>query len=147
MGVRFVKKDYMIHVQIKEREFKSNSTDNRGSWKELKSFDYDDNMKKYYKIHDELIKIELKLGTDYGHPKKIHFDDLMAPKGYVVTGVRFRFAGDSLIHPSYKSGAIQLQIRVTPFDYATGLNRNFEKSRWIGQPTMRARYNVFCCVN
>ncbi|XP_053595015.1 uncharacterized protein LOC128667752 [Microplitis demolitor] len=139
VGVRFVKKDYMIHVQIKEREFKSNSTDNRGSWKELKSFDYDDNMKKYYKIHDELIKIELKLGTDYGHPKKIHFDDLMAPKGYVVTGVRFRFAGDSLIHPSYKSGAIQLQIRVTPFDYATGLNRNFEKSRWIGQPTMRAR--------
>lgn len=53
--------------------------------------------------------------------RAFNLDTVIARKGYLVTGVRFRI--------SY--GHLTLQIRATEFDYATGQLTNVENSQWI----------------
>ncbi|CAD6233945.1 GSCOCG00007422001-RA-CDS [Cotesia congregata] len=137
VGVRFVKKDYMIHVQVKERQFFANISDS-ADWKKLENFDYYDDLKAYVRKHNSVNHM-LYEGADYGHPEFINFDDVIAPANHVITGVRFRFAEDSFEEPRFKSGSIQLQIRVTPFDYAKGLV-NIEKTRWIAPKEVPMRF-------
>ncbi|XP_057333036.1 uncharacterized protein LOC130672453 [Microplitis mediator] len=73
----------------------------------------------------------MQLGIDYALPETINFDDLIAPEGFVVTGIRFRFAGDSLDFPKLTAGAIELQVRVTPYDYVSGKLINHDQTHWI----------------
>ncbi|XP_074093781.1 uncharacterized protein LOC141524035 [Cotesia typhae] len=127
VGVRFIKKDYMIHVQVKERSFFANISDG-ANWKKLENFDYYNHLQAYIRKH-----------IDYGHPESINFDDVIAPTDHVVTGIRFRFAEDSFENPKFKSGSIQLQIRVTPFDYAKGLV-NVEKTHWMAPKEVPIRF-------
>ncbi|XP_008545240.2 uncharacterized protein LOC103569641 isoform X1 [Microplitis demolitor] len=131
VGVRFIKKSYMIHVQIKEGKLKSRGSVNELSWRELEKFDYNDETEKYYVQQINESWSPLILGVDYGHPRTINFDDLFAPEDYVVTGVRFRFAMDSLDSPELKESPIELQIRVTPFDYLEGKIINHNQTHWI----------------
>lgn len=121
----------MIHVQIKEGKLKSRGSVNELSWRELEKFDYNDETEKYYVQQINESWSPLILGVDYGHPRTINFDDLFAPEDYVVTGVRFRFAMDSLDSPELKESPIELQIRVTPFDYLEGKIINHNQTHWI----------------
>ncbi|XP_044585893.1 uncharacterized protein LOC123265961 [Cotesia glomerata] len=127
VGVRFVESGNMIHVQIKEKDFTSNEA---GVWKSLEDVYFHKLERTFYVTTHNLNFYDMKLSRDYAHPQAIAFDDLMAPKGFVVTGVRFRFAGDSAEDPK-NTGLIQLQIRVTPFDYVNRKLINLNETRWI----------------
>ncbi|XP_008559058.2 uncharacterized protein LOC103579442 [Microplitis demolitor] len=130
VGVRFAKKDNVIHVQIKEGKVNPYGRINKSRWKEVEDF-YRVYPDKYYVKIDDLYVKKLKLGVDFGKPEIVNFDDLIASEGYVVTGVRFRFAGDSFIKPKLDNGAIQLQIRITPLDFMGGKLINHDQTHWI----------------
>ncbi|XP_044578454.1 uncharacterized protein LOC123261054 isoform X2 [Cotesia glomerata] len=131
VGVRFVKKDNMIHVQIKEAELDSNLKDEGFSvWKELENFYYDKYLDQYVLIVNS-IKGSLSLGLDYGHPERMNIDDLIAPSGFVITGVRFRYAGDSFHSPHVKFGAVELQTRVSAYDVIEKKISNDPLTHWI----------------
>lgn len=53
--------------------------------------------------------------------RAFNLDTVTAPKGYLVTGVRFYIS----------NGHISLQIRATEFNYATGQLKNVENSQWL----------------
>ncbi|CAG5084209.1 Protein of unknown function [Cotesia congregata] len=131
-SVQFTEQDYMIHIQTMEAQFSQSSQMGDDRWKPLENFDYDEATEQYYIINRNGTHIPLLLGVDYARPEIMDLDNVMAPRGYVVTGVRFRFAGDSLEKPKLKTGPIQLQIRVTPFDFIRGKLINLDKTHWIG---------------
>lgn len=97
------------------------------SWKELENIQYNETAKTFYNSENTV----LKPGIDYGHPKIVNFDDLIAPRGYVITGVRLGFAVDKFKKPDLEAAAIELHIRVTPFDYNTGKLINLTQTHWI----------------
>ncbi|XP_057321479.1 uncharacterized protein LOC130665191 [Microplitis mediator] len=130
MGVRFVRQDYMIHVQIKESRLGQIGYNLYDPWKKLEDFDYDQKTEKYF-IKNLNGSKTLTMGIDYGHPEVMNFDDLIAPEGFVVTGVRFRFARDSLDLPGLKSNPVELQIRVSPFDYMEKKIINHDQTHWM----------------
>ncbi|XP_074115644.1 uncharacterized protein LOC141538184 [Cotesia typhae] len=78
--------------------------------------EYNEKAQNYHIIHENGTVTTLIPGVDYGHPETMLLDDVIAPVGHVVTGVRFKIAGD-LKEPPVRSGPIQMQIRVTPFDF------------------------------
>ncbi|XP_057328817.1 uncharacterized protein LOC130669770 [Microplitis mediator] len=127
VGVRFVESNHMIHVQIKEKHMEKPGFTSPDSWKELENFQYNETGKNFYNSDNTV----LEPGIDYGHPKSVNFDDLIAPKGYVITGVRLRFAVDGDNKPDLEAAAIELHIRVTPFDYFTGKLINLTQTHWI----------------
>ncbi|XP_057333033.1 uncharacterized protein LOC130672450 [Microplitis mediator] len=131
VGVRFIKKDYMIQVQIKEGKLKPRRYKDHGVWKETEKIVYKEEYKMFMVPNDDETMSQMQLGNDYAVPETINFDDLIAPEGFVVTGVRFRFAGDSLDFPKLTTGAIELQVRVTPFDYVSGTLINHNQTHWI----------------
>ncbi|XP_074097455.1 uncharacterized protein LOC141526368 [Cotesia typhae] len=131
VGVRFIKKDNLMHVQIKEAKLDSSLKNVEFSvWKELEDFHYDEYLDQYVVIVNSK-KSSLALGLDYGHPESINFDDLIAPTGFVITGVRFRYAGDSFDSPHLKFGAVELQIRVSAFDVVEKKISNDPLTHWI----------------
>ncbi|XP_057333035.1 uncharacterized protein LOC130672452 [Microplitis mediator] len=138
VGVRFAKKDNVIHVQIKEGKVNPNGWINESRWKEVEKFHRLYPNKYYVETEESHLKM-LNLGVDFGNPEIVNFDDLIALEGYVITGVRFRFAGDSLIKPQVKNGAIQLQIRITPLEYISGKLINHKPSHWIAPEPKESR--------
>ncbi|XP_057321399.1 uncharacterized protein LOC130665129 [Microplitis mediator] len=127
VGVRFVESNHMIHVQIREKHMEKFGFTSPDSWKELENIQYNETGKNFYNSDNTV----LKPGIDYGHPKIVNFDDLIAPRGYVITGVRLRFAVDGDKKPDLDAAAIELHIRVTPFDYFTGKLINLTQTHWI----------------
>ncbi|RZF46900.1 hypothetical protein LSTR_LSTR014934 [Laodelphax striatellus] len=54
--------------------------------------------------------------------RALDLDDIVAPSGYVMTGVKFRKLGTHL----------NLEVRMTPFNFTTGqLIKPHKKSEWI----------------
>ncbi|XP_074093615.1 uncharacterized protein LOC141523933 [Cotesia typhae] len=81
----------------------------------------------------------LKLGVDYTRPESVNFDNLVAPDGFVVTGVKFKRVTDSSFNLQLKDVRVQLQIRVTPYDYITGKLINLERTFWISGDSKKLR--------
>ncbi|XP_074112286.1 uncharacterized protein LOC141535991 [Cotesia typhae] len=52
VGIRFAKKDFMIHVQIKERQLRRRRLNDSGTWKELESFDVNEQTGKFFFINN-----------------------------------------------------------------------------------------------
>ncbi|XP_057322039.1 uncharacterized protein LOC130665599 [Microplitis mediator] len=128
VGVRFIESNHMIHVQIKEKQINSsNDYYHQYPWKELENIQYNETGKNFYNSDNTV----LKPGIDYGHPKIVNFDDLIAPKSYVITGIRVRFADGGFKKPDLEAAAIELNIRVTPCDYNTGKLINLTQTHWI----------------
>uniref|UniRef100_A0A1B6C7S2 Uncharacterized protein n=1 Tax=Clastoptera arizonana TaxID=38151 RepID=A0A1B6C7S2_9HEMI len=112
VGIRFVKNNGIIHLQIQEGDMLPFASVNDSSiqWKP---------------VDDYTIKNEgVKEGVDYlmlsYKNRAIDFDDLKAPEGYVVTGVKFRSVGSH----------VNLEIQASPFNFTTG-QLDHTKSMWI----------------
>lgn len=101
-GLRFVKKNRVIHIQIQEGELESRGLINASTlnWKPVSE----------YKLLDRGIRNGLDYHTLSWDKRAIDLDDLIAPISHVVTGVRFRVIGTHL----------NLEIRVTEADFTTG---------------------------
>ncbi|XP_074093605.1 uncharacterized protein LOC141523925 isoform X1 [Cotesia typhae] len=120
MGVRFVKKGSLIHVQIKEGQLKSYGI-RKAYWKPLETFTLSGIPKKFFVINRNSVMRQMIKGVDYGEAKFVNFDDMIAPEGFVVTGVRFGVSRNHYNKDRGMAGAIQLEIRVSPYDYVKGL--------------------------
>ncbi|XP_014242049.1 uncharacterized protein LOC106662462 [Cimex lectularius] len=124
-GLRFVKKNKIIHLQIQQGTLLKNGAINVSTvaWRAVDDYKTDDD--------------GIKAGVDYHvltwEQRAIDLDDLIAPEGYVLTGVRFRRIG----------GHLNLEIKVTKMDFKNGtLVNNGKKTMWIGNDnTDGAHYN------
>ncbi|KAK9883216.1 hypothetical protein WA026_001406 [Henosepilachna vigintioctopunctata] len=116
-GLRFVKKNRIIHLQIQQGTLGpfgiiiSNST----GWKEVED----------YRIHDRSVYS----GRDYHiltwEKRALDLDDLVADANHVLTGVKFKEIGSHL----------NFEIYTTPFNFSTGkLIEPLEKSVWKDNP-------------
>ncbi|XP_046744714.1 uncharacterized protein LOC124410410 isoform X2 [Diprion similis] len=100
-GIKFVKVNGMIHLQIEQGQLlESGTIGNVTEWKPVEKFSIYDN--------------GVNEGTDFltlsWHQRAIDLDDLKAPPGHLMTGVKFR-----------KLGAhVNLEIMTTPFNFTTG---------------------------
>ncbi|XP_046619021.1 uncharacterized protein LOC124304604 isoform X3 [Neodiprion virginianus] len=121
-GIKFVKVNKMIHIQIEQGQLLASGTiSNVTEWKPVES----------YSIYSDGV-IE---GTDFltlsWHQRAIDLDDLKAPPGHLLTGVKFR-----------KLGAhINLEIMTTPFNFTTGILINPDtQSIWHGNDNTDATW-------
>ncbi|XP_057325759.1 uncharacterized protein LOC130667878 [Microplitis mediator] len=129
VGVKFIKKDGMIHIQIKESKLlPDGKVDmNNASWKPLGNHS---NLDEFAANLDHKKDFNgLIAGRDFGYSDKLNLDDVVVAEDYVITGVRFRFAGDSLENPMLTDGPIELQIKVTLFNYDVG--ELYDVSSWV----------------
>ncbi|XP_057333334.1 uncharacterized protein LOC130672679 isoform X2 [Microplitis mediator] len=142
VSIKFVKTLSMIQIQIYEGTLMPFGRISLDQWKPLENISYDERAEKYYVTNKEGWQFPLLLGAHYAHPEIMNFDDIIAPSGSVVTGVRFRFAEDLFTYSQFKSLAIQLQIRVTPFDFVGGKLVDIDETRWIATESQNTRYEL-----
>jgi hypothetical protein len=122
-GLRFHKKNRIIHLQIQEGELlemgQINSTNTR--WVPLPD----------YTILDKGIKKGRDYHTMTHESRHMDLDDLIAPFAHVATGVRFRMVGRHL----------NLEMRVSEIDFASGKIIEPEKSFWVGNDHTSSIYD------
>lgn len=114
-GVALTKRNGMIQFMIAERELTEfgtvNGTHIEYAWKLAEQFVPNDN--------------NSRAGIDYHtltyENRSINLDLIIGPDGLVVTGVRFK---------TNSKGHLQLEVRFTEFDHATGKLVNLDRSYW-----------------
>ncbi|XP_046993207.1 uncharacterized protein LOC124605512 isoform X1 [Schistocerca americana] len=114
-GMRFTKVKRVIHLQIREGQLEPFGGINASSirWRPV------DN----YSITDPKVENGKDYKTLSWEQRAIDLDDLEAPPGHVLTGVRFRPVGTHL----------NLEIMVSPFNFTSGnLIKPQEQAMWIG---------------
>ncbi|XP_030758643.1 uncharacterized protein LOC115884266 [Sitophilus oryzae] len=114
-GLRFVKKNRIIHLQIQEGELLPGLNVNASSvtWKPVED----------YKITDRKVFNGQDFHTLTWEKRALDLDDLEADDGYVMTGVRFKEIGTHL----------NFEIYTTKFDFDTGKLKP-EHSTWKDNP-------------
>uniref|UniRef100_A0AAR5PBK7 Uncharacterized protein n=1 Tax=Dendroctonus ponderosae TaxID=77166 RepID=A0AAR5PBK7_DENPD len=114
-GLRFVKKNRVIHLQIQEGELLPRLGINASSvaWKPVED----------YKITDRKIFNGQDYHTLTWEKRRIDLDDLEADDGHVLTGVRFKEIGSHL----------NFEIYTTRFNFETG-KLTPELSKWLDNP-------------
>lgn len=118
-GLRFIKHNRIIHLQIEQGQLLPASSINSTSriWRPV------DN----YKTTDDRIYE----GADYhkitNEKRSIDLDDIVAPMGFLVTGIRFHESENHL----------KLEARVTQYNYTTGI-LIVNSSRWIKNDDSRS---------
>ncbi|KAG7208962.1 hypothetical protein KM043_015131 [Ampulex compressa] len=112
-GIKLTKYNQIIHMQIQEGKLLPRGTINSTSvaWKPLDKFS----------ILDRDVRKDVDYHTLVWEKRALDLDDLLPPQNHLLTGVRFRMVGTRL----------NLEIRVTPFNFTTGVLINpMEKSYW-----------------
>lgn len=113
-GMRFVKKNRIIHLIVQQGTLlPRGQIDNTTlEWLEAESYN--------------ILSPNVRNGRDYhtlSYDNRIlDLDDLIVEPSYVLTGVRFRLLGSHL----------NMEIRMTEMDFATGKLVDPDKSIWIG---------------
>lgn len=115
-GLRFVKKNRIVHVQIQEAEALARGQVNTTTlrWKPVEIMFITDKRK------DSLDSTEDYATLRY-EERALDLDDLNAPVDHVVTGVRFRKLG----------GNLNLEMQVSPINFTSG-EINPRLSAWVG---------------
>ncbi|KAG8034395.1 hypothetical protein G9C98_007471, partial [Cotesia typhae] len=123
LDLKFVIKNNTIYVKIKEGKLLPHGKidNNSVSWKALDNCSIYDQFTfcTYPRKMGEAFNLTTA-AKDFGYPESLNLGDVKASTESVVTGVRFRFAGDFNSNPKYKNGSVEMQIRLTDFDYPTG---------------------------
>ncbi|KAG8040147.1 hypothetical protein G9C98_000717 [Cotesia typhae] len=134
VGLRFVKKDFMLHIQIAEARLmpEGQLDPSTFTWKALENFEFKEQEQKFYIKSSSGSMKALSLGKDWGQASSINLDDVMAPQDYIVTGVRFRYTRDNLDCPVIdQSSSLELQLQVRRLNFADGYVFKFYKPQWI----------------
>lgn len=114
-GIRFVKVDRVVHIQIQEGETLPQGAVNTSTlnWRPITPV----NIPKY---REDSLEDGPGYATLRYEERALDLDDLLAPEGYVITGLRFRKLG----------GHINLEAQVSPIDFSTGLI-NVDRANWM----------------
>jgi len=111
-GVRFVKMNGVVHIQIQEAVLERYGHINQSSmsWQPVDNF----------KVNDAVESKDYMKMTYY--KRAMDLDDLTAPPEHVITGLKFRMVGSHL----------NLEIRATPINFTSGeLIEPGKKDLWI----------------
>ena len=79
----------------------------------------------FFNIDDLDIEENVDFVTLTYENRSINLDLVTVPKGWLVTGVRFRVTN---------VGHITLDVRATPFDFITGKLKDLTSSMWVSNP-------------
>lgn len=114
-GVRFVKKNRIVHIQIQEGEAlpRGMVNDSTIHWQPVIEVTVN-------KDQEESIEDGLGYATLSYRERALDLDDLNAPDGHVITGLRFRKLG----------GHLNLEAQASPIEFSTGLI-DAERAIWI----------------
>lgn len=114
-GVRFVKKDRVLHIQIQEGEALPQGSVNETTlqWQPI-------NPIKVPSGQQETAEDGLGYAALRYEERALDLDDLVAPKGHVITGLRFRKLG----------GHLNLEAQASPIDFMTG-SIDSERAIWL----------------
>lgn len=114
-GVRFVKTNRIVHIQIQDGVALPRGLVNESSlvWQSITPVEI---------LKDDEKSMEDGLGyaTLRYEERALDLDDLQAPKGHVITGLRFRKLG----------GHLNLEAQASPIDFTTGII-DTERTVWI----------------
>ena len=127
-GIRFVKKNGVIHLEIQQAKAlrEGNIDQDSRVWIEAENIDVKNDTQKdlgYFK-------------TMSYEERALDLDQLQAPQGYVITGVRLRDLG----------GHLNLEIRVTPIRFSSG-ELIKERTIWIGNDNTPVTINQRTMLN
>ena len=105
-GVRFVKINRIVHIQIQEGKALPRGTVNATTlrWRPVTPLEIPKN-------REELIEDGPGYATLRYEERALDLDDLVAPNGHVITGLRFRKLG----------GHLNLEVQASPIDFASGV--------------------------
>ncbi|KAI9565211.1 hypothetical protein GHT06_008993 [Daphnia sinensis] len=114
-GVRFVKKDRVLHIQIQEGEALPQGSVNETTlqWQPITPITIPSSQQ-------ETAADGLGYATLRYEERALDLDDLVAPKGHVITGLRFRKLG----------GHLNLEAQASPIDFMTG-SIDSERAIWL----------------
>lgn len=121
-GLRFVKKNRIIHLQVQEGKLLPRGTIDPNS---LHWIPVDD-----YKITDRDVYNDRDYRTLSWEKRAVDLDDLKTNDGYLLTGVRFKAIGSHL----------NFEIYMTAFDFESG-RLVPEKSQWKDNPNTDSSLN------
>lgn len=123
-GVMFTKQNGIIHLAIAERTLlpygQAETTSEHSFYEPWKS-SYE-----FFNIDDSDIEENVDYFTLTYENRSINLDVVSVPKGFLVTGVRFRV--------EINTGHIILEVRATPFDFITGKLKDLTDSMWMSNP-------------
>ena len=127
VGIRFVKKNRVIHMEIEQATAlgEGDILQESREWVEPPTLD----------VNNDTTSQQIMTMTY--EQRALDIDKLEAPPGYVITGIRFRNLG----------GHINLEIRVTPIRFKTG-HLVTERTVWMGNDytpatfPMRTKYDI-----
>lgn len=114
-GVRFIKKNRIVHIQIQEGQALPRGLVNEStiSWQPVPSVTV-------HKDQEDSIEDGLGYATLSYQERALDLDDLHAPDGHVITGLRFRKLG----------GHLNLEAQASPIEFSTGMI-DIERAIWI----------------
>jgi len=123
VGIRFVKRHRVIHLEIQQATAlaEGNIDVDSKEWIEAQNLNVNNRTQQDLGMFKELSYEE----------RALDLDRLEAPKGYVVTGVRFRNLG----------GHMNLEIRITPIRFTSGKLVK-ERTIWMGNDNTPATPNI-----
>ena len=114
-GVRFVKHNRILHIQIQEGEALPRGLVNESTVQWLPTTPIN-----ILKSQEESVEDGLGYATLRYEERAIDLDDLVTPKGHIITGLRFRKLG----------GHLNLEVQASPIDFTTGTIDN-ERAIWV----------------
>ncbi|XP_063991914.1 uncharacterized protein LOC135170228 [Diachasmimorpha longicaudata] len=144
-GLKFISTERVIQVQIQQGKLEREGNIQSGSetWKRSENLGWDS--QKSYNRKTFIFERNWRQAddTDFAvfnfNNRTINLDHLEAPINHLITGVKFSRVegGGDNTYP------IQLEIRVTPFDYTNGTLINIEDSYWINPSSMNGLINEY----
>ncbi|XP_015112293.1 uncharacterized protein LOC107037965 [Diachasma alloeum] len=147
-GVRLVQQFGMIHLQIQQGRLQPQGMIEKGSqsWQPIEKMRYEEaGYFGRYWIDDPPKNMRMRRRVDFdfirGAERAINLDDVMAPEGHVVVGVRFNHLRDSKIE---SDNPIRLEIMYKRFDYERGKLSNLmgDEPKWMGVDGNQKRMKV-----
>lgn len=118
-GVKISQKDGVIKLDIAQRKLLPFAMVSSQEIEQLSY--YWESLDTSFNISDAGVRKDIDYHELTYDQRALNLDTVSAPKGHLVTGVRFHIL----------NGRLSLQIRATEFNYATGQLKNVENSQWI----------------
>ncbi|XP_011302214.1 uncharacterized protein [Fopius arisanus] len=146
-GVRIVQRDKMIYLQVREGVLEGQGAikKNTERWAYFTEYEYERLHEGGFTKSWGLRTVRLRRGYNFdfikGDQRSMNLDDVSAPFGHVVVGVRFALAEDV---SKKTNNPVRLMLLIAPYNFETGkLDVSLHKRpTWIGVDNIKKRAEI-----
>ncbi|XP_015112304.1 uncharacterized protein LOC107037973, partial [Diachasma alloeum] len=134
VGVKIVRANNTIYVQVKERKLEANGSISKGSdrWVPLRYLMSSESS--MFSSEGKRLIRTIDYDAFHGNNRKLNLDDVFVPENHLVAGVRFKHMREIQTHKRDNripvdmdyANPIQLEVLAIPFDYETAHVRGGE---------------------